>query len=123
MLDVVDAQLLVVSTVEARIRRVQAGIRTARRWLTTLVVVLILGIVLLRVFDLKPDWRTAGPMPESARDWLPWLIFGVLLVTVLGIVVQALRLRGAERAPMSSAVEPCLRAPITGRAHAQEGRH
>jgi ubiquinone biosynthesis protein len=99
VLDVVDAQLLVVSTVEARIRRVQAGIRTARRWLTTLVMVLILGIVLLRVFDLKPGWRTAGPMPGSARDWLPWLIFGVLLVAALGIVVQAIRLRGAERAP------------------------
>jgi hypothetical protein len=99
VLDVVDAQLLVVSTVEARIRRVQAGIRTARRWLTTLVIVLVVGVVLLRVFDLKPGWRTAGPMPGSARDWLPWLIFGVLLVAVLGIVVQAIRLRGAERAP------------------------
>jgi ubiquinone biosynthesis protein len=99
VLDVVDAQLLVVSTVEARIRRVQAGIRTARRWLTTLVMVLILGIVLLRVFDLKPGWRTAGPMPGSARDWLPWLIFGVILAVILGIIVQAIRLRGAERAP------------------------
>jgi len=99
MLDAVDTQLLVVSTVEARIRRVQAGIRTARRWLTTLVTVLILGVVLLRVLDIEPGWRTAGPLPASARDWLPWLIFGILLVAVLGIVVQALRLRNAERGP------------------------
>jgi ubiquinone biosynthesis protein len=98
MLDVVEAQLLTVSTIEARIRGVQAGIRTARRWLTTLVLLMIAGIVLLRVFDLKPGWRTAGPLPESARHWLPWLIFGVLLVAALGIVVQALRLRNAERA-------------------------
>jgi ubiquinone biosynthesis protein len=99
MLDAVDAQLLLVSSVESRIMHVQERIRTARRWLTTLVMVLILGVVLLRLLDLRPGWRTAGPMPESARNWLPWLIFGVLIVVALGIVVQAFRLRGAERAP------------------------
>ncbi len=97
ILEAADAQLLVVSNVEARIRRVQEGVRTARRWLQSLVVLLIVGVVLLRVFDFKPDWRTAGPLPESARDWLPWLLFGVLLVVTLGIVVQAVRLRGTER--------------------------
>jgi predicted unusual protein kinase regulating ubiquinone biosynthesis (AarF/ABC1/UbiB family) len=99
MLDVVDEQLLVVSTVEARIRRIQSGIRTASRWLLTLVILLILGVVLLRVFDLKPGWRTAGPMPDSARDWLPWLIFGVLMAIGLAIVVQAFRFRGDDREP------------------------
>jgi predicted unusual protein kinase regulating ubiquinone biosynthesis (AarF/ABC1/UbiB family) len=97
-LDAVDAQLLVVSTVEARIRRLQARVRTARRWLGGLVTLVIVGVVVIRVLDLKPDWRTAGPLPDSARDWLPWLIFGALLVVVLGIVAQVARLRNAERA-------------------------
>ena len=108
MLDTVDAQLLVVTTVEARIRGIQERVRTARRWMQTLVMVLIVGVILLRVFDLKPGWRTAGPLPGSARDWLPWLIFGVLLVVALGIVVQAFRLRGTGRAP-ERVVRRCLR--------------
>jgi predicted unusual protein kinase regulating ubiquinone biosynthesis (AarF/ABC1/UbiB family) len=99
MLDAVDAQLLLVSSVESRILRVQESIRTARRWLTTLVMVLIVGVILLRLLDLHPGWRTAGPMPESARNWLPWLVFGVLVAIGLAIVVQAFRFRGEDRAP------------------------
>jgi len=99
MLDAVDAQLLLVGSVESRILHVQERIRTARRWLTTLVMVLILGLILFRLLDLHPGWRTAGPLPNSAGHWLLWLIFGVLLVIALGIVIETFRLRGAEREP------------------------
>jgi predicted unusual protein kinase regulating ubiquinone biosynthesis (AarF/ABC1/UbiB family) len=99
MLDTVDAQLFLVSTVESRIMGIQEGIRTAGRWLTTLVMALIVGIILLRVLDIRPGWRTAGPLPDSARNWLPWLIFGILMVIALGIVVQVIRLRASDRSP------------------------
>ena len=104
MLDAVDAQLFLVSTVESRILGIQEGIRHAGRWLTTLMMVLILGVILLQVIDTRPGWRTAGPLPESARSWLPWLIFGVLLVVALVIVVEALRIRRTDRPPKNSLV-------------------
>jgi predicted unusual protein kinase regulating ubiquinone biosynthesis (AarF/ABC1/UbiB family) len=99
MLDTVDAQLLIVSSVESRIWRVQERFRTVGRWLLTSVMVLLIGVVLLRVLDLRPDYGTAGPVPESGRNWMPWLVFGVILVIVVGIVVLAFRLRDADRAP------------------------
>jgi predicted unusual protein kinase regulating ubiquinone biosynthesis (AarF/ABC1/UbiB family) len=97
LLGAVDAQLLLVSSVESRILHVQESLRTARRWLTTLVIVVILGMILLQVLDVRPGWRTEGPLPASAADWLPWLIFGALMAAVLGVLVLALRLRGEER--------------------------
>jgi ubiquinone biosynthesis protein len=97
LLGTVDAQLLLVSSVESRILHVQESLRTARRWLTSLVIVLILGLILLHLLDLRPGWRTEGPLPASAADWLPWLIFGALMAVVLGVLILALRLRGEER--------------------------
>ncbi|HYI24102.1 MAG TPA: AarF/UbiB family protein [Thermomicrobiales bacterium] len=99
LLDAADAQLLVLSTVESRIRHVQERVRTARRWLRSFLMLLIVGVVVLRVLDLKPGWTTAGPLPESASNWLPWLIFGVVLMVAFGILVQSLRLRDVERPP------------------------
>ena len=99
LLDAADAQLLVLSTVESRIRHVQERVRTARRWLRSFLMLLIVGVVVLRVLDLKPGWTTAGLLPESASNWLPWLIFGVVLMVAFGILVQSLRLRDVERPP------------------------
>jgi predicted unusual protein kinase regulating ubiquinone biosynthesis (AarF/ABC1/UbiB family) len=96
--DAVEAQLLVVGTVEARILRLQERVQGVRRRLVTLATLVVVGVIGLRVLDLNPEWGTAGPIPDSARNWLPWLVFGVLVAFILGIILQGRRLREAEQA-------------------------
>ncbi len=97
ILDGVEAQLLVASVVEARLRRVQQGVRTAGRRMRYLVILVLVGVVTLRVLDLNPGWQTAGPLPDSARDWLPWVILGVLVVLLARILVVSEHLPGGDQ--------------------------
>ncbi len=96
MLDVADAQLLTVSNVEARIRNLQNRVKTASKWLVTFAVLLIVGIILLHFLDLNPSARADGPLPNSGRRWVHWVVFAVVIVIVLAIVGQVRRLMGAE---------------------------
>jgi ubiquinone biosynthesis protein len=102
ILEAADAQLLMVSNVEARIRNLQNRVKGASKWLLTLAVLLIVGVVLLHFLDLNPDARTDGPIPDSGRRWVHWIVFAVIIFLVFAIVGQVRRLMGAERASSDS---------------------
>jgi hypothetical protein len=102
ILDAADAQLLMVSNVEARIRNLQNRVKGASKWLLTLAVLLIVGVILLHFLDLNPDARTDGPIPNSGRRWVHWIVFAVIIFLVFAIVGQVRRLMGAERASADS---------------------
>jgi ubiquinone biosynthesis protein len=102
ILDAADAQLLMVSNVEARIRNLQNRVKGASKWLLTLAILLIVGVLLLHFLDLNPDARTDGPIPDSGRRWVHWVVFAVIIFLVFAIVGQVRRLMGAERASADS---------------------
>lgn len=96
ILDAAEYQLLTVSNVEARLISLQARVRGVTKRLLTLVLLVVAGVVVLHALDLNPNWRTESMLPNSAREWLHWIVFGVLLVFVLLIGVQAFRLWDAD---------------------------
>jgi uncharacterized membrane protein SirB2 len=65
--------------------------------LLALAVLLVAGIVLLHFLDLNPDSREAGGLGNTGRRWLHWVVFGVVIFLVFGLVGQVRRLMGAER--------------------------
>jgi predicted unusual protein kinase regulating ubiquinone biosynthesis (AarF/ABC1/UbiB family) len=109
--DTVETQLLTVGAIEARLWAVQARVKTTVRWLVTLALLVVAGVIVLRVFDARPGARTAGPLPNSAANWLPWLVFGLVLALVLVFVIQALRLRNPDQSPAADAAGSKRRKP------------
>jgi hypothetical protein len=51
----------------------------------------------LHFLDLNPGARSAGPLPNSGRHWVNWVIFAVVIFLVLAVVGQVRRLMGAEQ--------------------------
>ena len=98
ILDAAETQLLTVRNVEARLGNLQERVKGAGRRIITLVFLVVLGIVVLHALDLNPDWRSEGLIPNSARGWLHWVVFGVVLAFVFGIGIQVYRLWTADRA-------------------------
>jgi predicted unusual protein kinase regulating ubiquinone biosynthesis (AarF/ABC1/UbiB family) len=97
ILEAAEAQLLTVSNIEARVRNLQNRVKGASKTLLILAVLLVAGIVLLHFLDLNPDSREAGGLGDTGRRWLHWVVFGVVIFLVFGLVGQVRRLLGAER--------------------------
>jgi ubiquinone biosynthesis protein len=98
LLAATETQLLTVSNVEARLGGLQERVKSASKRLLMLVLLVVAGVVVLHALDLNPNWRSEGMLPHSAREWLHWVVFGVLLFIIFGIGIQAYRLWDADRA-------------------------
>jgi ubiquinone biosynthesis protein len=88
-----ESQLVTAGALEARLFSIQSRVTTYSRRLAAAAVLILAGILLLHFVDTEPASRTAPFLPSFVATWLRWIVFGVLVVIVLGFIIDAFHLR------------------------------